>query len=89
MRKPIIIMLIAVIGSIMAFSVLDLPAAASPSSPASTYLSPEYIELVYEEAGIHNIVTAVLLYWRSYDTLGEATVIFAAGVAVIAILGGD
>ena len=34
-----------------------------------------------------NIVTAVLASYRGFDTLGEVVVVFAAGVAVILLLG--
>ncbi|MCP4369674.1 MAG: sodium:proton antiporter, partial [Deltaproteobacteria bacterium] len=33
-----------------------------------------------------NIVTAVLADYRGYDTLGETTVIFSAGMACILLL---
>jgi multicomponent Na+:H+ antiporter subunit B len=33
------------------------------------------------------VVTAVLASYRGYDTLGETTVIFTAGVGVLALLG--
>ena len=34
-----------------------------------------------------NVVTAVLASYRGYDTLGEVTVIFTAGIGVILLLG--
>ena len=36
--------------------------------------------------GVRNMVTAVLADYRSFDTLGEVTVIFTATVAVLLIL---
>ena len=33
-----------------------------------------------------NVVTAVLASYRGYDTLGETTVVFTAGIGVIALL---
>ncbi len=39
-----------------------------------------------EEIGTPNMVTAGLADYRGYDTLGETTVIFTAGVAVILLL---
>ena len=33
------------------------------------------------------MVTAVLASYRGYDTLGEVTVIFTAGIGVLALLG--
>ena len=38
------------------------------------------------ETGVPNVVTAVLASYRGYDTLGETTVIFTAGIGVIALL---
>ena len=39
------------------------------------------------EIGIPNVVTEVLTSYRGYDTLGELTVIFTAGIGVLALLG--
>jgi multicomponent Na+:H+ antiporter subunit B len=50
-------------------------------------VAPRYIQDSPKEIGIPNIVTSVLASYRGYDTLGEITVIFTAGVAVMALLG--
>ena len=39
------------------------------------------------ETGVPNIVTAVLASYRGFDTLGEAFVIFTAGVGVMILVG--
>lgn len=39
-----------------------------------------------QEIDLPNVVTAVLASYRSFDTLGETTVVFTAGVGVIALL---
>ena len=36
-----------------------------------------------------NVVTAVLASYRGYDTLGEVTVIFTAGIGVLLLLSGS
>ena len=41
-----------------------------------------------DEIHVPNVVTAVLASYRGYDTLGETTVIFTAGVAVLLLLRG-
>ncbi|MBS3762220.1 MAG: DUF4040 domain-containing protein [Planctomycetes bacterium] len=51
------------------------------SAPAERYLSEGL-----ERTGSANIVTAVLLDYRAYDTLGEATVLFAAVVGAMTLL---
>ena len=38
--------------------------------------------------GIPNVVTVVLASYRGYDTLGETTVVFTAGIAVLLLLRG-
>lgn len=48
--------------------------------------SKAYIESGLQDTGATNIVTAVLLDYRAYDTLGEATVLFTSIVGAIAIL---
>jgi multisubunit Na+/H+ antiporter MnhB subunit len=46
----------------------------------------DYLEKGLAETGAGNIVTAVLLDFRAYDTLGEATVLFVAIVGATALL---
>jgi len=48
--------------------------------------SKVYIERGLADTGATNIVTAVLLDYRAYDTLGEATVLFTSIVGAVAIL---
>ncbi len=43
----------------------------------------------WEETNIPNLVTAVLVDWRAYDTLGEATILFTSALGFYLILGGD
>jgi multicomponent Na+:H+ antiporter subunit B len=64
-----------------------LPAFGDPQSPASTHVSPRYIEQALNETGAANMVTAVLADYRGYDTLGETAVIFTAGLARLLIIG--
>ena len=51
-------------------------------------MAHHYIEDTDDEIGVPNVVTAVLATYRGYDTLGETTVIFTAGVGVLLLLGG-
>jgi len=63
-----------------------LPVLFDPESPAALHVSPRYIEKSHEETGSPNFVTAVLADYRGYDTLGETTVIFTAGLATVLLL---
>ncbi|MFP4175481.1 MAG: DUF4040 domain-containing protein [Halobacteriales archaeon] len=48
-----------------------------------------YVDEAYDETGVENSVTAVLVYYRGFDTFGEATVVFSAVVGVLVALGGS
>ena len=63
-----------------------MPKWGDPNSPASTHVSPRYLKKTLEETDVPNVVTSVLADYRGYDTLGETTVIFTAGVSCIFIL---
>lgn len=73
-------------GALLAYGAIEMPAFGDPDSPAAEHVSPRYIEKVVEETHVPNMVTAVLADYRGYDTLGETTVIFTAGVSCLLIL---
>ena len=73
-------------GILLIYGTQDMPDWANPYSPASIHVSPRYIEKTLEETATPNAVTSVLADYRGYDTLGETTVIFTAGVCCILIL---
>lgn len=46
----------------------------------------KYLAEARVSTGAANIVTAVILDFRAYDTLGEATVLFASVIGIMAVL---
>ena len=72
--------------ALLVYATVDMPDFGDPSSPASTHVSPEYIQEAYEKTATPNVVTAVLADYRGYDTLGETTVIFTAGIVCMMLL---
>jgi len=71
----------------MGATVLALPAVGATDSPVgSGEVTDYYLENAYEETEVHNAVTAVLAAYRGFDTLGEAVVVFVAGVATLTVL---
>ncbi len=80
--------LVAVIltGVALIYTTIDMPDWGDPNSPANSHVSPRYIEKSLEETATPNVVTAVLADYRGYDTLGETTVIFTAGIVCILLL---
>lgn len=75
-----------VTGGLLAFGMLGLPEFGEPDSVIHQHVAPRYLEQGAAETGVPNIVTAVLASYRGFDTLGETTVVFTAGVGVILLL---
>jgi multicomponent Na+:H+ antiporter subunit B len=82
-RRVLPLVVAIVTGGAIVYGSLGLPAFSDPQAPLHRHVAPRYIE---RETGVPNIVTAVLASYRGYDTLGETTVVFTAGVGVIALL---
>lgn len=80
------LLVVLITGALLMYGTLDMPAFGDPEAPPNKHVAPRYIEESYHETGMHNFVTAVLASYRGYDTLGEVTVIFTAGVGVILLL---
>jgi len=49
-------------------------------------MSEAYVNGAAEKTGSINLVTGVIFDFRGYDTLGEATILFAAALGVLTIL---
>ena len=65
---------------------LDMPPYGDPTAPIHQHVAPRYINDAVRETSVPNMVTAVLASYRGYDTLGETTVVFTAGIGVIVLL---
>lgn len=83
---PLIVVLIT--GALLIYGTWDIPAFGDANAPAQKHVAPYYLEKSLPETGVPNVVTAVLASYRGFDTLGEVTVIFTAGIAVLLLLGG-
>lgn len=84
--KPLALLFTICVGILLLLAAHDMPDWGDPQSPASTHLSPHFIEKSMEETSVPNLVTAVLADYRGYDTMFETVVIFCAGITVLIIL---
>ena len=75
-----------IVGAALVYGTLDMPKWGDPLSPASTHVSPYYLRHSLEHTATPNVVTSVLADYRGYDTLGETTVVFTAGMACLLLL---
>jgi multicomponent Na+:H+ antiporter subunit B len=74
------------LGLLLLYAAEDLPRFSDPQSPASTHVSPDYLKNSLKETNTPNVVTAVLMDYRAFDTLIETAVIFTAGIACALLL---
>jgi multicomponent Na+:H+ antiporter subunit B len=78
----------AVTGAALVWGTLDLPPFGTAEAPIHKHVVPLYLESTVRDTLVPNVVTSVLADYRGYDTLGETTVIFTAGIGVMLLLRG-
>jgi len=81
MRKIIGIILLIIIAWGIIISLQNVPFGTSRSEVADRYINKGV-----EETGAANIVTSVVVNYRSLDTLGEVTILFLAAIGLGAVL---
>ncbi|MFB6308962.1 MAG: DUF4040 domain-containing protein [Haloarculaceae archaeon] len=62
------------------------PVGAADSAVVTDDVTRYYLDNAYDETEVQNAVTAVLAAYRGFDTLGEATVVYAAGIGILVVL---
>jgi multicomponent Na+:H+ antiporter subunit B len=75
-------------GAALIYGTMDMPRYGDRLAPSHEHVAGAYIKESPTDIGVPNVVTSVLASYRGYDTLGEVTVIFTAGVGVLVLLGG-
>ena len=92
--KALALIAVLITGGLLLYGTSDFPAQGDPHSPANAgipdsgheSISQYYLTQTKNDTKVPNIVTAVLADYRGYDTMFETVVIFAAGMAIFAIL---
>jgi multicomponent Na+:H+ antiporter subunit B len=81
---PLVVSLMT--GAILVWGTLVFPPFGTSDSVIHTHVAPRYIADTIKDTNVPNVVTSVLADYRGYDTLGETTVIFTAGIGVMLLL---
>ena len=84
--RPLPLFVSLLVGVILVWGTLVLPPFGSPDAVIHKHVVPRYIADTIKETNVPNVVTSVLADYRGYDTLGETTVIFTAGIGVMLLL---
>ncbi|MGY8861042.1 MAG: Na(+)/H(+) antiporter subunit B [Pseudomonadales bacterium] len=86
-HKPLLaLFVVTVTGGLLIYGTFDMPYFGSADAPIHNHVAPRYIYDSMKEIGVPNMVTSVLASYRGFDTFGEVTVIFTAGIGVLALL---
>jgi len=85
-RSVTTLIVIPLLGILLLYAAKDLPQFGDPNSPASVHISPAYLQRSYQDTHTPNVVTSVLMDYRSLDTMIETMVIFSAGIACALLL---
>lgn len=83
------LLLVAGLAALLLAALAPLPAPGSSDAPVHEHVGAAYLEEGYERTGLRNVVTAVLLNYRGFDTFGEVVVIFTALMAVLGLSHGS
>ena len=83
--RPASVGVAALVVAGLLFTVPALPAVGSANAPAFGPVTEFYLDDAADR-GVDNVVTAVLVVYRGFDTFGEIAVVFTAAVAVLAVL---
>jgi multicomponent Na+:H+ antiporter subunit B len=75
-------------GAMLVWGTIVLPPFGTADAPIHRHVAPRYLAETVKETHVPNAVTSVLADYRGYDTLGETTVIFTAGIGVLLLLRG-
>jgi len=82
MKKIIFLVAALVVGGIMFGALNSIHPFGEPISPV---MDDYFINNAQAERAANNVVTSIVFDYRGFDTLGEATVLFAAVSSVVAI----
>jgi multicomponent Na+:H+ antiporter subunit B len=78
-----------VVGAALVWGTIGLSPFGASDSVIHRHIAPTYLADAIPVMGVPNVVTAVLANYRGFDTLGEVTVIFTAGIAIMLLLRGS
>ncbi len=82
---PLLVVLVT--ASALVYGTWDIAPFGDPEAPAQTHVAPDYLSRSIPDTGVQNVVTSILASYRGFDTLGEVTVVFTAGIAVLLLIG--
>ena len=84
--KTLCILFTMLLIGILLFTVSELSRLGDPLYPVNNEVATHYLRRGVEETGALNSVTAMILDYRAFDTLGEICVLFVAASCIFILL---
>lgn len=79
-------LLLTAVAALLLVGTETLPPLRRTDNPIARHVEPYYVSHALHDTETPNLVTAILADYRGYDTFGETTVIFAAGLSCFVLL---
>lgn len=86
MKKISAIIITTLFIGFLLIGVADMPPFGSENNPAHNEVMDKYIYDSLEDTGAVNVVSAMILDYRAFDTFIEVSVIFAALITIMTVL---
>jgi len=84
MKKLLVILLLAVVGYSLVNALMDVPFGENRIKEGT--VSAFYLEKTPDQLSVANVITAIVVNYRGFDTLGEVSVLFLASLGLGSIL---
>ncbi|MEE9272429.1 MAG: DUF4040 domain-containing protein [Robiginitomaculum sp.] len=86
-QKIVPLLIVVLAGAAMFYAIGYMPAFGDATAIVNSSVGAAYVEATKREMFLPNVVTAVLASYRGFDTFGETTVVFMAGLGILLLLG--
>ncbi len=86
MKKIVALIIVIMLGCILTVVVSDMPTFGSDDDPANNRVADHYIKKSHHQVESSNMVNAIVVDYRGYDTLIETVVLFSISISVMALL---
>lgn len=89
MKRVISFLIVCLLGVVLLLVVNDMPLLGNEGVPGNNQVTKKYIDNSKEKVKALNVITAILVDFRGYDTLIETIVLFTASISVFTVLKRD
>ncbi|MDX2156070.1 MAG: DUF4040 domain-containing protein [Hyphomicrobiaceae bacterium] len=88
-HAPVLPLIVSLgVGGALVWGTIGLSPFGTPDAIIHKHVAPYFLANSLKDTLVPNVVTSTLADYRGYDTLGETTVIFTAGIGVMLLLRG-